>query len=85
MKNILSLVIAILFPLLVIAQNATIIGNRAIENFKQKANFKSNFVAGIQCTLEQEAILTGIGMIGKGTGTEVKLAVYSDVNGNLMN
>lgn len=81
MKKIISLAVAIVFPLLAIAQNEDVVGNNTISTFNQEANFKANFSSGIKCTLTNEGLLTSLGMIGKGTGTEAQLALYSDENG----
>lgn len=81
MKKIVYTVMAIAFPLLASAQNEDSVGNKEVSNFQQIVNFQPNFTAGIKCSLNYEATVTSLGLIGKKTGAEVKLALYSDLNG----
>ncbi|MBN4071291.1 hypothetical protein JYT72_02155, partial [Crocinitomix catalasitica] len=81
MKYIYILTLSLLFSSISTAQQ-NFVGNYDHSDYEQNTNyFQDHYLLGIKVTLDNPGELKSLNLIGKNTGSQVQMAIYTDLDG----
>ncbi len=81
MKHIYILALTLLLSSIATAQQ-NYVGNHDHSDYDQNTNyFQDHYLLGIKVTLENRGELVSLNLIGKNTGSQVQMAIYTDLDG----